>query len=251
MLLTLRISNGPDTLTGLKTEKQFGKKGGTIGRSLNNDWVLSDPERFISGRHAQIQYRNDSYYLIDTSTNGIYINDSLQPINSGAAIKLKDGDKLRLGSFEISVILGDESMRIASDVELKLEDDTGTGLEALLDANASESVVDRILEKKSDDESLYDDADDADWGLVGTINEPLKEAAEKAHADTVIGDKPKKSPTKKTKKIAAKIDNEKPKPIVRGKSARPDKANKRDTGDVDLLNAFCGKLAETFAAKIT
>ncbi len=200
MLLTLRISSGPDTLTGVKTEKQFGKKGGTIGRSLNNDWVLPDPERFISGRHAQIQYRNNSYYLIDTSTNGIYLNDSLQPINSGTAIKLKDGDKLRLGSFEVAVVLGEESMQIASDVELNLEDDTDTGLEALLDADASESVVDRILEKDTDDESLYDDAENADWGLVGTVNEPLKESGEKVHTDTISGAMPKK----KTKKVEAK-----------------------------------------------
>ncbi len=230
MLLTLRISSGPDTLTGLKTEKQFGNKGGTIGRSLNNDWVLRDPERFISGRHAQIQYRNDSYYLIDTSTNGIYINDSLQPINSGAAIKLKDGDKLRMGSFEIAVVLGEERMQIASDIELNFDDDTDTGLEALLDANADESVVDRILEKEPDDKSLYDDADEADWSLAGTIDEPL--------TDTIAGAKPKKVAATKSSKKAKSLPKAKPKPKPKPKPTARGKPANRDGKDTDLLNAF-------------
>ncbi|MFI0377552.1 MAG: FHA domain-containing protein, partial [Candidatus Thiodiazotropha sp.] len=32
----------------------FDEQGGSIGRRDENDWVLPDPERFISGRHAQI-----------------------------------------------------------------------------------------------------------------------------------------------------------------------------------------------------
>ena len=55
---------------------EFGRSGGTIGRSLESDWVLPDGQRYLSSRHASIDYRSGSYYVVDTSTNGVYVNDA-------------------------------------------------------------------------------------------------------------------------------------------------------------------------------
>ena len=37
-------------LVGDDAVREFTEEGGTIGRSLTNDWILPDPDRYISGR---------------------------------------------------------------------------------------------------------------------------------------------------------------------------------------------------------
>ncbi len=44
-----------------------------------------------------------SYYLLDTSTNGTYVNGGTVPISRRNIYPLRDGDSLRLGQYEISV----------------------------------------------------------------------------------------------------------------------------------------------------
>ncbi len=101
--LTLRVTSHQHQALGPDSVKVFDEQGGTIGRARNNDWVLPDPERFVSGRHAAITYRDGGYYLDDTSTNGVYINDSEQPVGSGNPVRLNDGDQLFIGDYEITV----------------------------------------------------------------------------------------------------------------------------------------------------
>ena len=77
--------------------KDFGQNGGTIGRSLSNDWALPDRNRFLSAKHAAIDYRSGSYYIIDTSTNGVFVNESERPVGRGNPQRLFDGDRIRIG----------------------------------------------------------------------------------------------------------------------------------------------------------
>lgn len=86
-------------------EREFREEGGTIGRSLQNDWILPDPDRYISGRHATIDHKAGMYYLLDTSSNGVYINDEVEPLGKGNPRRLFDGDRLRMGDFEFVVSL--------------------------------------------------------------------------------------------------------------------------------------------------
>ncbi|MEW8682384.1 MAG: FHA domain-containing protein, partial [Candidatus Thiodiazotropha endolucinida] len=58
----------------------FDQQGGSIGRRDENDWILPDPERFISGRHAQIDFSDESFHITDLSSNGVFINRSAQPL---------------------------------------------------------------------------------------------------------------------------------------------------------------------------
>ena len=83
----------------------FREKGGTIGRSLQNDWILPDPDRYISGRHAMIDFKGGIYYLVDTSTNGVYINGDCEPLGKGNPRRLFDGDVLRFGDFQMRVTI--------------------------------------------------------------------------------------------------------------------------------------------------
>jgi type VI secretion system protein len=101
MALRLEIISEHRDIVGDDAVRVFDEQGGTIGRSLQNDWILPDPLRYISGRHATIDYRGGIYYLLDTSTNGIYLNGDREPIGKGVPRRLFNGDQLRLGDFEI------------------------------------------------------------------------------------------------------------------------------------------------------
>ncbi|HEX7235806.1 MAG TPA: FHA domain-containing protein, partial [Gammaproteobacteria bacterium] len=80
MPLRLQIISRHRQGLGDRAAMEFGQNGGTIGRSLESDWVLPDGQRYLSSRHASIDFRSGSYYVVDTSTNGVYVNDSEQPV---------------------------------------------------------------------------------------------------------------------------------------------------------------------------
>lgn len=109
MALRLQITSRHRQALGERGMKEFGRNGGTIGRSLESDWVLPDGQRYISSRHASIDYRSGSYYIVDTSTNGVYVNDSEKPVGRGNPQRLFAGDRVRLGEYEISVEIDEET----------------------------------------------------------------------------------------------------------------------------------------------
>jgi len=103
MPLKLKITSEHADLVGDDCIHEFHDSGGTIGRSLRSDWILPDPERFISGQHATIDFKGGTYYLADTSSNGVYINDEVDALGKGNPRRLFDGDRLRMGDFKIEV----------------------------------------------------------------------------------------------------------------------------------------------------
>ena len=103
MTCQLEIVSTHRDIVGDDAIRVFREEGGTIGRSLQNDWILPDPDRYISGRHATIDFKGGIYYLVDTSSNGVYVNGDCEPIGKGNVRRLFDGDVLRFGDFEITV----------------------------------------------------------------------------------------------------------------------------------------------------
>ena len=103
MPLTIKIISEHSDLVGDDDVREYHEEGGTIGRSLQNDWILPDPDRYISGRHATIDYRGGMYYLADTSSNGVYMNGEMEPIGNGNPRRLFDGDRMRMGDFEFEI----------------------------------------------------------------------------------------------------------------------------------------------------
>jgi type VI secretion system protein len=114
MPLTLRIENRPD-LPATGRERVFSACGGTIGRAGENDWVLPDSRRYVSSRHAIIDFQAGAYYLIDTSRNGVYVNGADTPVGHGHPQRLFDGDRLRIGELEISVGITPDDASIPDD----------------------------------------------------------------------------------------------------------------------------------------
>lgn len=84
--------------------KRFNASGGTLGRSEQADWYLPDPERVVSGTHAEISFRQGNYYITDTSTNGLFVNRSIDALGDKSH-QLQSGDMLCLGDYEIQVEL--------------------------------------------------------------------------------------------------------------------------------------------------
>ncbi|MGH8338180.1 MAG: type VI secretion system-associated FHA domain protein TagH, partial [Gammaproteobacteria bacterium] len=103
MALRLRVVSEHAIRLGERSTKVFGVHGGTIGRSTNNDWILPDPERYLSGKHARVDFRAGTYVLVDTSSNGTYVNGAQVPLGKYHDYELKEGDYVRLGEYELLV----------------------------------------------------------------------------------------------------------------------------------------------------
>lgn len=103
MALKLTIVSAQRTALGSRASIVFGVGGGSIGRAHDNDWVLQDPQRYLSAHHARIQFRNGTYYLLDTSTNGVFVNDGTVAIGRRNAYPLRNGDRLRFGDYTLTV----------------------------------------------------------------------------------------------------------------------------------------------------
>lgn len=113
MPLRLRVTSDSRALPRDQRVREFPGVGGTIGRAPDNDWILPDESRYVSSRHAVIDYQGGAYYLVDTSRNGVYVNGSDTPVGQGHPQRLFDGDQLRIGEFEIAVDISgtDEELR--------------------------------------------------------------------------------------------------------------------------------------------
>jgi predicted component of type VI protein secretion system len=101
MALRLRIVSENATEAGDFDRWTFGVNGGRIGRALDNDWVLIDSQRYISAHHAEIEHRGGEWWVCDLSTNGIFINDSQRPLGRGGRHRITDGDRIRVGPYDI------------------------------------------------------------------------------------------------------------------------------------------------------
>ncbi|AMX01383.1 type VI secretion system-associated FHA domain protein TagH [Microbulbifer thermotolerans] len=105
MDLILSVLADPSGANMLKHTKLFTPAGGSLGRADSNDWVLPDPERVVSSRHALITFSDNQYYLVDESTNGTYLNQAENPVGKGNRVPLNDGDILGIGDYQLKVTL--------------------------------------------------------------------------------------------------------------------------------------------------
>ena len=104
MALRFTIENFPNLPDGGPISFTVtGKRSVDIGRDPHLDWTLPDPTRFISGKHCEVHYRNNGYWLHDVSTNGTYLNGSDQRMRS--PYELKNGDRLVIGQYVVAVAL--------------------------------------------------------------------------------------------------------------------------------------------------
>jgi type VI secretion system FHA domain protein len=101
MTLTLSVLRCPDAVPP-ETKRVNGGEF-RIGRGLDNDWVMPDPDKLLSKKHCVVAFRNGGWAIADTSTNGTFINRDSDPLGPGQIRDLSDGDRIRFGAYEIEV----------------------------------------------------------------------------------------------------------------------------------------------------
>ncbi len=107
-------SNNDFLVQGTSAQQQFDNSrfsfsplGGIIGRSAECDWILDDPERRLSGKHAAITFENQQYFITDISTNGIYLNGNETPLGKGNSYPVNTGDRIAMGPYTVAVTIGE------------------------------------------------------------------------------------------------------------------------------------------------
>jgi predicted component of type VI protein secretion system len=151
MPLVITLVSEHRDLVGDDCVREFHESGGTIGRALRNDWILPDPDRYISGRHATIDYKGGMYYLADMSSNGVYMNGEMEPIGKGNPRRLFDGDRMRMGDFEFEISIDKgESLVVPLDEEPSVAPDH---IEQFVD----EDVLETGMQLLDEDEITGDD----------------------------------------------------------------------------------------------
>jgi len=187
MGLRIKIVSEHREILGDDAEREFREEGGTIGRSLQNDWILPDQDRYISGRHATIDHKGGIYYLLDTSSNGVYINDEVEPIGKGNPRRLFDGDRMRMGDFLFTA-----SLDSGEDLEMPPEPQPSVvpdHIEQLVDEVSLRTGVKLLDEEEitGDDEFrsvLFGDSTDTPPPAPAAAPQPKPKAKPKPAADT-------------------------------------------------------------------
>ncbi len=77
-----------------------------VGREGDNDWAIDDPALLMSRHHCTFDLRAGVFVIIDTSSNGVFINSSTLPLGRGNTAIVKEGDRFRLGSVVLEATLG-------------------------------------------------------------------------------------------------------------------------------------------------
>src|ERR1700722_4949383 len=114
MALRLSVVSDHRQMLGERSSILLRAGGATIGRSPSNDWVLPDPQRYVSARHARIAWRNGQYFVEDLSTNGVYVNEDERPLGKDVARPLCTGDVLRGGEYQLVVAFEEEPRATAA-----------------------------------------------------------------------------------------------------------------------------------------
>ncbi|TPJ83044.1 type VI secretion system-associated FHA domain protein TagH [Mesorhizobium sp. B2-6-2] len=105
MFISLQISNVDRLPAGTAASYAARDRSFEIGRE-NCDWTLSDPDKFISGRHCEVRYQAGSFWLYDLSRNGTFVNGSSQRMSGPH--RLAQGDRLLIGRYVVGVSIEDE-----------------------------------------------------------------------------------------------------------------------------------------------
>lgn len=122
MTLILSVISSGNNTEHESLEYEFNESGGTIGRRLSNAWVLPDDNRHLSGSHATIEFEKNCYFIIDTSTNGVFVNGSTKPLGRGNRHPLEDGFQLMMGTFTIRVaVKADKELATSVSVDEKVD----------------------------------------------------------------------------------------------------------------------------------
>jgi len=241
MALRLRVVSEHSTRLGTLATKVFGVHGGTIGRATDNEWILPDPERYLSGKHARVDFRAGAYILVDTSSNGTYVNGAQVPLGKYHDYPLKDGDYVRLGEYELLVSI-DQSNDFPPDDSAVVAFDGQSASSAIKKSTANDLGADLDLSQLLEPSGLsIADSGSRPRDLYGQSLPPLEGSAEAAGTPWHMMTRPLKVDTPKAD--APRADAPQASRVIEN-SPSPNMSRSQSValyeGDFDVgLAAFC------------
>ncbi len=105
MFLTLEIKSGPAFEQLPDRQHTFGIEGGRIGRTSGNEWVI--PHEFVHREHASVRFFNGLFFIEKRGQNLVAVNSPDRDLPTGDSYPVRDGDKLFIDEFELSVRITD------------------------------------------------------------------------------------------------------------------------------------------------
>ncbi|TWB56715.1 type VI secretion system-associated FHA domain protein TagH [Nitrospirillum viridazoti] len=108
MALVLRVISAGDCSISEGETRVCDGASFTIGRGAENDWVVNDPQRHLSKQHCRIELRGQTYFVTDTSTNGVYVGGAAAPLGRGNSQPVNDGDVINLGPCTLRLEISDQ-----------------------------------------------------------------------------------------------------------------------------------------------
>jgi predicted component of type VI protein secretion system len=101
MPLILSVRNADRLAFAVPPPIRLDERGCVIGRAPDVDWTLTDDRNTVSARHCEIAYRDGGYVIVDSSTNGTFVNGN----RLTGPVRLAEGDVIRIGPFELAAKL--------------------------------------------------------------------------------------------------------------------------------------------------
>ncbi len=111
-MLKIRIENFDRLPDGGPLEYEVDQRGFDFGRDSHLDWMLPDKGRIVSGKHGEVRFYDDAYWLVDVSTNGTFVNGSTKRVQN--PYQLNEGDRLQVGEYVLSITINLPPKRHAS-----------------------------------------------------------------------------------------------------------------------------------------
>jgi type VI secretion system protein ImpI len=118
--LKLVVSNPTQVASGATREHVFGVSGGSIGSADSDTWRLSSHRTGAANGHAEVRFVDGVFCLIDRSGR-TYINSGTQPVGRGRRARLKSGDMITIGRYQLKAEVLDQR-RAAEAFEEEIED---------------------------------------------------------------------------------------------------------------------------------
>ncbi|EEX91796.1 type VI secretion system-associated FHA domain protein TagH [Vibrio orientalis] len=112
--LTLLVTNVQKLESRLSALIEWGVEGGIIGADDSAHWLLSDSQGEVFPEHCEILMLDGAFCLKDLCGE-TYINGSVMPVGKELLAKLAHNDQVRVGPYEIRVIVGDLDTEICSE----------------------------------------------------------------------------------------------------------------------------------------
>lgn len=103
MALILTVMSYKGEAPSQPASARFDEAGGIVGRSPKATLHLPDTERVVSSVHAEIFHQDGTYFVTDKSKNGLYVNQSTNPLGTDSSVRLENDDRLTIGDYVLRV----------------------------------------------------------------------------------------------------------------------------------------------------